>query len=56
MSNTPLVSIAGLIKNGLTLAEVEQMDDSELLAWQVAFGTADGGRFDWSNLQWRERS
>ncbi len=30
------------------------MSDSEMLAWQVALGEADGGEFDWSALRWRQ--
>lgn len=48
--------IAGLVKNGLTLSEVGELDETEMLAWTVAFGQAEGGVFDWDRLKWEEPS
>jgi hypothetical protein len=43
-----------LVKCGLTLAEVEAMSESEILAWQIAAGEAEGGRWSWAEMQWRQ--
>jgi hypothetical protein len=39
----------------LPLDYVETLDESDMLAWAVAFGENEGGEFDWSALKWRER-
>ena len=43
-----------LVKLGLSLAEIESMSDSEMLAWQIAAGEAEGGQWSWSEMQWRQ--
>ena len=53
---TPLRLIAYLRKNGLSISEIENLDDTELLAWGVAFGEIDGGVFLWDQMRWMDRS
>ena len=55
MNRTALRTIAQLLRGGLTLAEIERLDEAEMLAWSVAMGEAEGGEFDWARLRWRER-
>jgi hypothetical protein len=44
-----------LVRNGVPFSVVEEMTDSEIFAWQVAIGEAEGGEFSWSELRWMER-
>ena len=41
-------------KGNLSLSEVDAMSESEMLAWTVALGEAEGGRFDFENMRWQE--
>jgi hypothetical protein len=43
-----------LIKCGFSLAAIDAMSDSEMLAWQIAAGEAEGGQWSWSEMRWRE--
>jgi hypothetical protein len=53
VTNSQILTFARLIKSGMNLAEVERLDDAELIAWEVAFGLCDGGSFDWDEMKWR---
>jgi hypothetical protein len=48
--------IAELLRAGLPFDYINELDETELLAWQVALGTLEGGEFDWSRMAWREQS
>jgi hypothetical protein len=47
--------MAWLVKNGLTLREVEEMDETEQFAWSVCFSESEGASFDFDRWQWNER-
>ncbi len=55
MTNTPLRSIAFLVKNGLRIDEIERLDEAEIVAFSVAFGELSGGEWDWRAMRWLER-
>jgi len=56
VTKTPLRSVARLLRGGLTLSEIERLDDVEMLAYDIAMGECEGGEFDWENMRWREGS
>jgi hypothetical protein len=43
--------IASLRRYGLTIDEISDMDEAEMLAWSVAFGQLSGGEWDWSRMR-----
>lgn len=45
--------IARLVKGGMSLADVDDMDEVDFLAWTIAFGEADGGEFDFDEMKWQ---
>ena len=53
---TGLRSIAWLVHNGLTLAEVDEMSEAEIIAWAVCFGEAQGSKWSWSRMRWEDQS
>lgn len=53
MTKTALRAIVSLRRAGFTLAEIDAFDDAEFLAYSVAVGEAEGGVFDWDQMQWR---
>ena len=30
------------------------MDEDDLIAWEIAFGELDGGKFNWSRMKFEE--
>ena len=32
------------------------MDDEEMVAWEIAFGELEGGKFNWSRMEFEEPS
>jgi hypothetical protein len=53
VNRTPMMSVAGLVKNGLPLDYIETLNDAEILAWTVCFGQLEGSEFDWHQMKWR---
>lgn len=43
-----------MIKNGIPYDLACAMEDEELVAWEIAFGELDGGRFNWNRMEFEE--
>jgi hypothetical protein len=51
-----LRSIAYLMRHGVPLSTIEDMDEADILAWTVAIGESEGGQeYDFTAGIWRER-
>lgn len=48
--------MAWLLKNGVPWDKVMDMDAVERLAWEVAFGGFESGKFNWSTGTWEDRT
>lgn len=44
-----------LIRNGVPFDVAHSLGSAERLAYIVAFGEAEGGEFDWSQMRWVKR-
>jgi hypothetical protein len=49
-------TIARLLGGGMSFAEIDALDDVEMLAWSIAFGENLGGEFDFDRMAWADKS
>jgi len=43
------------VKNGVPWDVAWSLEDGDVLAYCVAFGTFEGNEFDWQSMKWVER-